>query len=522
MAVPIQHAACFRVKDLQDLLLLERPAVARKMLWTLSPIEYLARRRGQAHMLVDDLPVATCISHIPHLMEYCRNLIDSASTPATAQEAATKASAFTARLIDVLSIPSVQNRLGEVQELQPCLNLLQQSLPVFQQTAVQKQQTSQPSSASPPGQGQSQQAAAAAAGMPLPLAAGGAGIGRAAAESGSPFASCPSAAAAAVAAAGQHPSDAAAALGLPGAAAGSSGMHLAALLTAIAPFTGQPGTLLPTDFCALITQWGRLVYGDCSDQRSIQVSALMLYHWRTLLRFMRLCLQGVATLSGTSGSGSSRPMPVSQAADHVQGLLHLLHHEALRALFTQQQYRRMTDRLVAMKSLLQGLPQTQDGCAAEVGSFCSASVAALMQVSTLQLPPVPPPRPAPAQPSIGQSLGGNQKQVPSTLQAPVPGSAHSSELSASQQHLLSVVKGQLQKAGALSPQHLDAVQEVLNVLRRQIIGRAGSDQFEVRTLAQSPLSDSNELIALWECLPELCCMSAERCSHVYTDKPVSD
>jgi hypothetical protein len=445
----------FTMRELEHLLLLElgqsetAKSEIAQYLWPWAPFEYLARRSGKQQLIVDEIPVADLLPHIPYLLEYCRHLIDTACSPARAQEAAKKAAVFTARLLDVLLFPGVQNRLGGQQQLQPTIELLQVAVPAFQQRAA-------PSSSGLHAEDSAdnqQPAAAASAAATASTAA--AGYGSSLEVVDTPFA-CPAAAS------GQSSAPAASAAAAPRpAAAGATGMHLAALLTAIAPYIDQPGSPLPPNFNSLLAQWGRLVYGEVADPCEIQVSALILYHWRTLLRYLRLCLQGA---QGTLGS-STGPMLVSTAVGHLQGLLHLLHHDALRALFTAQQYRRVTDRLGALKTLLQGLPRTPTGHAAAVGSFCSAAVAALMEVGahTSSLPPMQPGSAA------AVSTGAPAQSM----------DRRSSELSASQRQLLSVVKGQLQQAGALSPQHLDAVQEVLAILRRQVMKETGSDCFEV-------------------------------------------
>jgi hypothetical protein len=434
------------MRGLEQLLLLELgQSEAAKLLWPWAPFEYLARRRGKQQLIVDEVPVADLLLHIPYLLKYCSHLIDTACSPTRAQDAAKKAAVFTARLLDVLLFPKVQNRLGGQQHLQPTIELLQVAVPAFQQRSVAQHAAD--------GADHQQLAAAASTAATAPTAAAGHGSSLEAVDT--PFA-CPAAAAAV----GRLRAGAAAA-GTPRSVPGAgTGMHLAALLAAIAPYIDKPGSPLPAGFGTLLAQWARLVYGEVADLQSIQVSALMLYHWRTLLRFLRLCLQGAATLGSSTG-----PMFVSTAVGHLQGLLHLLHHDALRALFTAQQYRRLTDRLVAMKTLLQGLPQAPTGHAAAVGSFCSAAVAALLEVGahTSSLPPMPPGSAA------AVSAGAPAQSV----------DCRSSQLSVSQQHMLSVVTGQLQQAGAVSPQHLDAVQEVLAILRRQVMKETDSDRLEV-------------------------------------------
>lgn len=451
---------CFTMRELEQLLLLELGQTeAAKLLWPWAPFEYLARRRGKQQLIVDEVPVADLLPHIPYLLEYCSHLIDTACGPARAQEAAKKAAVFTARLLDVLLFPGVQNRLGGRQQLQPTIELLQVAVPAFQQRSAAQQVEDST---------RNQQPAAAASAAATGLTAATASTAGAAAAAGdgsnlevvdTPFA-CPEAAAAVGRASAGAAAASAAAASRPAAAGADTGMHLAALLAAIAPYVAQPGSPLPADFGTLLAQWARLVYGEVADHASIQVSALILYHWRTLLRFLRLCLQGTATLGSSAG-----PMLVSTAVGHMQGLLHLLHHEAMRALFTPQQYRRLTDRLVALKTLLRGLPQTPTGHAAAVGSFCSAAVAALMEVGPhgCSLPPMP---------------AGSAAVV--STGAPAQAVERSSiELGASQQQLLSALKDQLHQAGTLSPQHLDAVQEVLAILRRQVMKETDSDRFEV-------------------------------------------
>jgi hypothetical protein len=248
-------------------------------------------------------------------------------------------------------------------------------------------------------------------------------------------------------------------------------MHLAALLAAIAPFSaGQPGAPFPPDFSALLTVWARLVYGEAgiADLRSVHVSALMLYHWRSLVRYLRLCLQGAAALgaSSTAGSSSACPMPVSAASGLIQGLLHLLQHDSVRSQFTQEQYARVTNRFQAFIAVLQGLPLTPTGHAAAVGNFSSSAVAAVMEaVQTVCSSGLTPTEPS------------SVLAITTALSLGASAGSSASELSLSQQQLLSMVRSSLVNTGMLSKQELEAVQGVLEVLRRQVVG--GSDQYEV-------------------------------------------
>jgi hypothetical protein len=253
-------------------------------------------------------------------------------------------------------------------------------------------------------------------------------------------------------------------------------MHLAALLAAIAPFSaGQPGAPFPPDFSALLTVWARLVYGEAgiADLRSVHVSALMLYHWRSLLRYLRLCLQGAAALgaSSTAGSSSACPMPVSAASGLIQGLLHLLQHDSVRSQFTQEQYARVTSRFQAFIAVLQGLPLTPTGHAAAVGNFSSSAVAAVMEaVQTVCHAMQCSSGLTPAEPSSALA-------ITTALSLGASAGSSASELSMSQQQLLSMVRSSLVNTGALSKQQLEAVQGVMEVLRCQVVG--GSDQYEV-------------------------------------------
>ena len=447
----------FFLGDLKELLLADfGPSLARKLQWSLTPFEYLARRRGgdtgrQAQLIVDQpIPVSALLPHIDFVLQYCSKLIQDNSSPATAQEAARKAAKFTARLLFVLGAPSVQQRLGGPQQLQPYLSKLQAALPTFQQQSGHQKS---PTGGAAGSRGSPAAAAAAqpAAGAEDPFA--------------SAFASGPTAAAAAAAAAGGHNRAA-----RPCSIKGSSGMHLAALLAAIAPFSaGQPGAPFPPDFSALLTVWARLVYGEAgiADLRSVHVSALMLYHWRSLLRYLRLCLQGAAALGSTGstgGSSSACPMPVSAASGLIQGLLHLLQHDSVRSQFTQEQYARVTNRFQAFIAVLQGLPLTPTGHAAAVGNFSSSAVAAVMEaVQTVCSSGL-----TPAEPSSVLAI---------TTALSLGASAGSSDPSMSQQQLLSMVRSSLVNTGMLSKQELEAVQGVLEVLRRQVVG--GSNQYEV-------------------------------------------
>lgn len=442
------------LKDLQQLLLAEfGAAAAARIQWCLSPFEYLARRRGHQQLFVDSVSVSALLPHIPFVLEYCTNLV-AASTASQAAAAARKSAAFTSQVLAVLSVRGVQEQLGGTQQLQPYISVLEAALPSFQVASQQ-----QPSNAATPGTstGTRQSSAGHAAGFTAGLPpAGPSSVGRA--GRGHPAAGAGQTAAGPRAPRSSRSSS-------------STEFSLAALVAAVAPFAAQASNPLSPDFPELLEAWGRLVYGELADPGGILVAHLMMYHWKTLLRFLRLCLLGEASV----GSGSPRPMPVSTAILHVEGLLHLLQYASMQALFTQQQFKKVTARFTAIRTLLQSLPQPTPGQAPVVSSFCSAAVEALVQA-----------RSAATQDAMDVDTDPSNSVLPAeTAAAPPSVSARSEphqEPRTAQQLLLSLADGQLH-TGALTPEQLDAVQELLAALKRQVEA-GGSNQLEATMLPE--------------------------------------
>jgi hypothetical protein len=372
-------------------------------------------------MLTEDVPVVALLPHIPFLLQYCRDLINNSSSR-QAQNCAKKAATLVSRLLAVLSKQEVQERLGGQQSVQPHSTLLESALHTFTAAAgVEPHPSATGEAQSPTGL-----EAAHAAGGPLTM----------------------------------HP----AAVQAPGSSqlhftsmGAAAGMTLEALLFAMGPCTSHDSGRFPPDLPLLLAQWARLVYGELAEQSSIQVAALLQCHWRTLLRFLRLCLHGTAVLGAGQG-----PMEVSTAVRLVGGLLQLLEFDSVRALFTQPQYQQVVSHLSAMQTILQGLPQTSAGHAASVCDFSSAAVAALaeapgMEASGLHGEPAS---------TAAVSAVPSAQPIPMQTAAALPaeaGSAHSGS-STQLQQLLSLVSSVMDAAGPFSPQERDAMQRVIAAL----------------------------------------------------------
>jgi hypothetical protein len=371
-------------------------------------------------MITGDVPVVALLPQIPYVLHICHDLINQSSSR-QAQNCAKKAATLVSRLLAVLSKQDVQDRLGGQQSVQPHFSLLEAALPTF--TAAAAGMGPQPDATSRE-QSLSSFEPAYAAGDPRST----------------------------------HP----AAVQAPGSpsltfssASAAAGMTLEALLLALTPYTSQASGTFPPELPLLLGQWARLVYGELAEQSSIKVAALLQCHWRTLLRFLRLCLHGTAVLGAGQG-----PMQVATAVSLLGGLLQLLQFESVRAQFTQPQHQQVRHYLCAMQSVLQGLPQTSTGHAASVCDFTSAAVAALAEAPALEGQGLH------AEPAGTVPVSAAPSTQPQPLQTGMPveaGSSHSTS-STQLQQLLSLVSSVMEAAGPFSPQQRDAVQQVLAVL----------------------------------------------------------
>jgi len=354
--------ACFSLKELQQLLQAEfGAATAAKIQWCFVPFEYLARRPGQEQLVVSDVPVSALLPHIPVLLECCAKLI-AASSPLEGPITARNASKFMSRVLAVLQLKSLQQRLGSDKELQQCIDMLEAALPSFI-AAGQEQQQQQPSSTDAKGAA----AGACEPSAPAAAAAAAAAAGSAGkppkgpkhppsrASRGNTTPQDTSAAAAAV----QHHQH----ISITGrhshrssSSSSSKELSLAAVLSLVTPLTTQPCSPFLPDFPQLLIAWARLVYGQLSVVSRISVVPLMIFHWRTLLQLLGMCMHGTATIndddSGSSSSGSSsggsssgssskryRPMSLSSAVQHIEGLLRLLQFTSMQAQFTSAEVR---------------------------------------------------------------------------------------------------------------------------------------------------------------------------------------
>lgn len=196
----------FTLRDLEQLLAAECGAAgsARELMWSLAPLEWLARRRGQRQLFVGSgMAVSSLLTHIPYLLDFISHLVRHGS-PVQAPVILRKAVAFLSRLLAVLGVPGVQARLGGHAAVQQHIARLTAALLSIkqQQAHVIGQHTGQPSD----GTGPVSSTAAA------PHAAG------AGSSSTTPTSNSNS-------------------------SGGSKGLTLAALLTAIEPHTpGSPGS----------------------------------------------------------------------------------------------------------------------------------------------------------------------------------------------------------------------------------------------------------------------------------------
>lgn len=234
-------------------------------------------------------------------------------------------------------------------------------------------------------------------------------------------------------------------------------------------------------------------------------------------------------------------MPVRTAISYVDALLNLLQYQPLRTQFVPTQAKRVEDRLLAIKLVLQSLPLSASGCAVSVEGFSSSAVAVAAERLASGSMPAPPPRPmlqqqqqalllqqppqqhlptaaAPSAPPAGAHplmstttpgppawpAAASGPLSPSSLQSqlgpPASGSnlqgqqlsfgggqplgSNSRELSTvSTQQLMGYFQGQLQPAGGAQPQlnsqELGAMREVMSLMRRQVVQEAGSDRYEV-------------------------------------------
>jgi hypothetical protein len=302
-------AGPFTIKELQQLLASKFGSnTAEKMMWALSPFEYLARHGHNGDRLfVGSMPVSALLPYIPVVLEHCRDWIDI-QRPHEASVLAKSAAKLSERLLTVLTVPAVQQGLGGLQQVQPSIAVLESAHETFKQHVaaaaawVSRQNDPQHSQhdqwgpacgavmpSEPAGQSMQQQTAPAhpqqqQQPMQLPL--------RCAGNSSSPaVGAAPSAAQpqqpmqAPLRCAGNSSSPAiaaalSAAVGFVPAPATDSGkdLRLAALLGAAAQYSSEASGVFPPCFTVLLATWASLVYGEFAATSSIQV-----WSWFVLL-----------------------------------------------------------------------------------------------------------------------------------------------------------------------------------------------------------------------------------------------